>query len=160
MRIVSCAGILICGFVLTGQTRQDVSAEQPGSGDCGWIGVHVKPMTAAFAESLGMVEPYGAIFERPEEGSPAADAGIEEGDVVTQIDGMPLIRFGDFATIISRMSPGTLITLVTFRNGTLIELRITLGSSKCPVPQPGISPTGVADPEQQQRWTARYELIG
>jgi hypothetical protein len=32
---------------------------------CGWMGVQVSPMTAAFAESLGMAEPYGAIFDRP-----------------------------------------------------------------------------------------------
>ena len=33
------------------------------------MGVAVSPMTAAFAQSLGMVEPYGAIFDRPEPGS-------------------------------------------------------------------------------------------
>jgi hypothetical protein len=30
---------------------------------CGWAGVGVAPMTKTFAESLGMAETYGAIFE-------------------------------------------------------------------------------------------------
>ena len=61
---------------------------------CGWMSVAVSPMTAAFAESLGMAEPYGAIFEQPEPGSPAATAGIEQGDVLTAINGayvMPIV---------------------------------------------------------------------
>jgi membrane-associated protease RseP (regulator of RpoE activity) len=64
---------------------------------CGWMGVAVSPMTAAFAQSLGMAEPYGAIFDRPEPGSPAATAGIEQGDVLTAINGSPLMRSSDFA---------------------------------------------------------------
>jgi S1-C subfamily serine protease len=41
---------------------------------CAWIGVEVAPMTAPVANSLGMAVPYGAIFDRPEAGSPAAKA--------------------------------------------------------------------------------------
>jgi S1-C subfamily serine protease len=37
---------------------------------CAWIGVEVAPMTAPVANSLGMAVPYGAIFDRPEAGSP------------------------------------------------------------------------------------------
>jgi serine protease Do len=55
-------------------------------------------MTRAFADSLGMVEPCGAIFGQPRPDSPAAQAGIEAGDVVTAINGK-LSR--DFAAIIS-----------------------------------------------------------
>jgi hypothetical protein len=43
----------------------EMTAAQPhpkGGSSCGWIGVHVRPMTAAFAESLGMTEIYGALF--------------------------------------------------------------------------------------------------
>lgn len=61
----------------------------PDTAQCGWIGVQVRPMTAAFARSLGMAVPYGAIFEQPLQGSAAANAGIREWDVVTTIDGVP-----------------------------------------------------------------------
>jgi predicted metalloprotease with PDZ domain len=99
---------------------------------CGWLGVQVSPMTAAFADSLGMVERYGAIFGQPEANSPAAKAGIAEGDVITAINGSPLMSSSDFATIISAMAPGSMVYLRTFRNGELIEVQAVLGSSTCP----------------------------
>jgi len=99
---------------------------------CGWMGVKVSPMTAAFADSLGMTEPYGAIFDRPQPGSPAANAGIEAGDAVTAINGTPLASWRDFATTISMMAPDTTVFLNTWRSGQPIEVRVVLGSSKCP----------------------------
>ena len=140
MRIAICATILICGFVLPGQMRQGVTVaqrQQQGPVECGWIGVAVSLMTAAFAASLGMAEPYGAILGQPEPGSPAAAGEIEAGDVVTAINGGPLKSSSDFAPIISKMAPGSLINLTTYRNGELMEIRLTGGSSKCPNQSPG-----------------------
>ena len=134
MRIAIYTIVLICGFVLPGQTRPAsplAQHEQRGPVFCGWIGVHVSPMTRAFADSLGMVEPYGAIFGQPKPGSPAAKARIEAGDVITAINGAPLRRSRDFATIISRMAPGSVIYLTTFRNGELMRRKVTLAYSNC-----------------------------
>jgi serine protease Do len=108
-----------------------VQEKQKGNDLCGWMGVAVSPMTAAFAESLGMAEPYGAIFEQPEPGSPAATAGIEQGDVLTAINGSPLMRSSDFAGIISMMAPGTSVYLDTSRDGETREVSLTLGSTQC-----------------------------
>ena len=110
------------------ENRQEVQ----NAGDaCGWIGVAVSPMTAAFAESLGMAEPYGAIFNRPEPGSPAAAAGIEQGDVLTAINGSLLMHASDFAGIISAMAPDTQVYLNTSRDGEAMQVRLILGSAPC-----------------------------
>jgi S1-C subfamily serine protease len=106
--------------------------EQRGRNACGWIGVQVRPMTKLFAASLGMAVPHGAIFEQPEGGSPAANAGIHKNDVITTINGSPLTRSSDFLPIISRKAPGTRINLITWRNRHLIRVRVRLGSSVCP----------------------------
>jgi len=89
-------------------------------------------MTVPVADSLGMAESYGAIFDRPEIGSPAANAGIEAGDVITAINGTPLMNWHDFATTIAAFSPGTVIHLSTSRNGEPMEINLTLGSGACP----------------------------
>jgi serine protease Do len=91
--------------------------KQNGNDPCGWIGVTVSPMTMAFAEAIGMAEPYGAIFDQPKAGSPAANAGIEVGDVITAINGSLLMRSSDFTAIISSMAPGTTVYLTTWRSG-------------------------------------------
>jgi serine protease Do len=97
---------------------------------CAWIGTQVRAVTPPFAASLGMAVPYGAIFEKPEAGGPAAKAGIEAGDVITEINGVPLMRSNDFATIIATKAPGTTVYLSTWRNGMFIRVALTLGSSK------------------------------
>ena len=132
--VAICAAVLICGFVLPGQARSSSHIAHHVHRDptfCGWIGVKVSPMTRSFADSLRMVEPYGAIFGQPKPTSPAAQAGIEVGDVITAINGIPLARSRDFATIISKRAPGSVIYLTTFRNGELMEIKLTLGYSKC-----------------------------
>jgi S1-C subfamily serine protease len=98
---------------------------------CGWIGVRVQRLTAAFADSLGMAVSYGAIFARPKPGSPAAKAKIEAGDVVTAVNGSPVANWRDFAPMIAKMAPGTTVYLTTWRNGELIDVAATVGSSKC-----------------------------
>jgi S1-C subfamily serine protease len=99
---------------------------------CGWIGVRVQPMTSAFAESLGMADPYGAIFDDPEAGSPAAGVGIEMGDVLTAVNGDPIEKSSDFAGIIASKAPGDTVYLSIRRNGQLMEVAPVLGQGKCP----------------------------
>ena len=98
---------------------------------CASIGVRVRPMTRPLADSLGMTTPYGAIFGRPQPGSPAAQAKIESGDVITAINGTPLQSWRDFAPTMSSFAPGSTVYFRTYRNGQLIERSVTLGYSKC-----------------------------
>jgi serine protease Do len=96
---------------------------------CPWIGVKVSPMTAPVANSLGMAVHYGAIFDHPEAGSPAANAGIKAGDVITIINGS---RPRDFAPTVAAMAPGTTIYLRTYRNRQPMSISLILGRGKCP----------------------------
>lgn len=137
MRMRICAAALTCGLtcglVATGQTQSSGPAVRRAQGldACGWMGVRVNPMTPAFAASLGMAEPYGAIFDRPEPGSPAATAKIEAGDVITTVNGSPVMRSSEFAAMISAMAPGSSVYLTTFRNGQMIKVALTLDRGKC-----------------------------
>jgi serine protease Do len=142
MRIAIGVIVLICGFALPGETRPGAPAVRlaQASDVCGWIGVAVTPMTRAFADSLGMAEPYGAIFGQPEPGSPAAHARIQAGDVITAINGTPVMRSSDFAAMISAIAPNSTVYLSTFRDGQMIELQVMLGSGKCPSEQHGGMP--------------------
>ena len=111
-----------------------LAAQQPEEGVpvCGWIGVEVRPRTRPFADSLGMTELYGAIFDQPQPNSPAAQANIEAGDVVTAVNGSPLGNWSDFIPTISSMAPGTDVYLTTYRDEQLIEVKVTLSSFECP----------------------------
>jgi predicted metalloprotease with PDZ domain len=120
---------MLCGAALLPFAAR--AQQPPTSLFCNSIGVKVGPMTPAVADSLGMTERYGAVFRRPRSGGPAAKAGIEAFDVVTAINGAPLKSWSDFATMISAMAPGATVSLTTYRNRQLIEVRVRLGWSKC-----------------------------
>jgi C-terminal processing protease CtpA/Prc len=145
MRVAIGAIALFCGTALLDepggpatraqaqvQLQAQVRVQAQATDPCGWIGVAVSPITSAFAASLGMVEPYGAIFEQPEPGSPAADAGIQAGDVITSIDGANIEKASDFATMISGMAPQSIIHLLTYRDGQPMERKVMLGLGRCP----------------------------
>ncbi len=139
MRVAIGAIALFCGTALLGgpggpatRAQAQVRVQAQVTDPCGWIGVAVSPITSAFAASLGMVEPYGAIFEQPEPGSPAADAGIQAGDVITSIDGANVEKASDFATMIAAMAPQTIIHLLTYRDGQPMERKVVLGLGRCP----------------------------
>ena len=102
---------------------------------CGWIGVGVSAVSKVMAESLGMDVPYGAIFDSPEPGSPAAAAKIEAGDLLTAINDRPLMNAQDFAPAIAAMAPGTTVYLSIRRDRQLTEIQLILGSGKCPTRQ-------------------------
>ena len=89
-------------------------------------------MTRPVADSLGMTTPFGAIFRRPEPGSPAAKAKIEAGDVITAINGNALQSWRSFAPIIAKQADDTTLYFRTFRDGQLIDRAVIVGSGKCP----------------------------
>jgi serine protease Do len=131
-----CSTVAVCMTVLAvlGQTQGSgpfLVLHVQTADRCGWMGVQVRPMTRAFAASLGMALPYGAIFDRPEPGTAAANASIEAGDVLTSINGSPVMASSDVPAMISAMAPGSVVYLNTFRNRQMIKVSLILGSRNC-----------------------------
>jgi putative serine protease PepD len=71
----------------------------------------------------------GALIAAVQPGSPAADGGLEDGDLVTAVDGDALTGFGDLGVIIRRHEPGDELTLTVQRGGEEQEVTVTLGST-------------------------------
>ena len=93
----------------------------------GWIGVQVQPVTADIADSLGMSKAEGALVAEPQPNSPASNAEIKAGDVITAVNGAPIKSSRDLAQKISAMAPGTSVKLDILRNGESKSLTLTLG---------------------------------
>jgi S1-C subfamily serine protease len=134
LQLVSAAvvvALLVSGLHEGSFAASPARGHRATASPCGWIGARVKPMTEAFAASLGMSVPYGAIFDRPVTGSPAASAGIQAGDVLTTVNGNPLEKSIDLAGIIAAMAPGDTVNLGISRNGQRIEVALMVGQGKC-----------------------------
>ena len=61
-------------------------------------------------------------------GTPAATAGLQDGDLVVEVDGAPIESFTELAAIIRAHKPGDSITLGLQRAGTSIEAQVTLSA--------------------------------
>lgn len=68
----------------------------------------------------------GALIAEVSDGSPAATAGIEAGDVVVETDGTPVDGQAAFIAAIRDKSPGDSIDIVVLRGGTRVTLTATL----------------------------------
>jgi len=70
----------------------------------------------------------GAYVATVSAGSPAANAGLKVGDVITAIDAKPTPTADDVGTILAGYKPGHTVTLaVTHQSGATAQLKVTLG---------------------------------
>jgi C-terminal processing protease CtpA/Prc len=94
-----------------------------------WLGVQIQPVTAEIADSLGMKGHDGALIVEPQEGSPAAKAGILSGDVVTSVNGTAVKDAGELSKMIGGMTPGARAKLTVWRKGEEKYISLTLGET-------------------------------
>lgn len=70
----------------------------------------------------------GAVIGTVRAGSPAAQAGLKSGDVVTAIDGTTIIGSSDLTSAIATHKPGDTVNLTVQRNGSTTTIKVTLGT--------------------------------
>ena len=77
------------GFAIPATTVDSVigALEHGGIVPRGYLGVNIQPVTPEMAESLGMKTAKGAIVAEAMPGTPAAEAGLKAGDVITKLNG-------------------------------------------------------------------------
>jgi serine protease Do len=116
------------GFDIPAETAKSVVAQlkEKGGVTRGWIGLQIQPVTKDMADSLGLEGKQGAIVTEPQRGSPAAQAGVLTGDVITAIDDSALKGTRDLARKISGLAPGSVVKLDIVRNGDNKELKVTI----------------------------------
>ena len=83
-----------------------------------WLGASVSPMTSNEANRIGMDRPRGVIVNSVYRGSPAATAGVREGDVITAVGGQAVDDAAALNFRIGVVRPGEQVELTVFRDGT------------------------------------------
>jgi len=116
----------------------------------GWLGVRIQDVTDDVAEAIGLETVAGALVTDVPEG-PAAEAGIEAGDVILSFDGREVSDTRQLVRIVGNSEVGKTVRLVVFRDGKTKTLKVTLGRREVaegaiPVAQPG---NGMQDPVEK-----------
>jgi serine protease Do len=100
---------------------------ESGSVQRGYLGVYLQELTQLLADSLQLPSADGILISDILEDSPAAKAGVQQGDVVLELDGRRIRDTGAFRNEISSRRPGSDVTLKILREGETIEVKVTIG---------------------------------
>ncbi|WP_185983110.1 Do family serine endopeptidase [Aureimonas mangrovi] len=116
-------------FAIPSSTAQSVvqSLRDNGEVSRGWLGVQIAPVTEDIAEAVGLENDQGAIVTLPETNTPASDAGIRTGDVITQVNGRDVATPRELSRTIAAFAPGSEIEIGLWRNGEEQTVTVTLG---------------------------------
>lgn len=71
----------------------------------------------------------GAMLQEVISGSPAEEAGLQIGDVITAVDGTPIDQNHRLVDVVGLYKPGDRVTLTVWRVGDTTTMRVTLGEN-------------------------------
>ncbi len=95
-----------------------------------WLGIGVVDITGDRAKALKLKDEHGAEVTQVEEDSPAAKAGIKEGDVVLEYNGQRVEGQEQLGRMVRETPVGRQAKIGVWRNGAAQTLTATLASHK------------------------------
>ena len=93
----------------------------------GFLGVNVQNVTPALADSFGLKNRAGARVAEVTPDSPAAKAGLKEGDVITGFNGAEVADANRLTLEVTSVAPGTKVNIDVLRDGKTEKLAATTG---------------------------------
>jgi len=122
-------GYMGVGFSIPSNLARGIAEQLIETGEVvrGYLGVLIQPLTSELAESFGLEKSRGILIAQVNEGSPAAKAGLKQGDVIVSFQGKPVTDVGDFRNRVSLTAPGKTETLSIMRDGKRRDVNVTIG---------------------------------
>jgi serine protease Do len=92
----------------------------------GYLGIVPQEISPDLAEAKGLKGTHGIIVATVEDGTPASDAGIEAGDVITQFAGTDITGVSQFRRVVAGVTPGKAVDVTVVHDGETKRLSATL----------------------------------
>jgi len=114
------------GFAIPSNLARTIAEQLLASGRVvrGYIGLTVQPLSMEIAEALQLTQTRGALVNEVQAGSPAEQAGLRAGDVLTHFDGIPLADGGQYRNRAAMAKPGSSVTLGLVRDGKPLQIAV------------------------------------
>ena len=109
------AGPVIAQLREFGQTRR------------GWLGVRIQSVSPEIAESHNLAAATGALVAAVIEDSPAADGGLQQGDIILRFDGQEIPNRRALPRIVADTPVGSSVPVIVWREGEHVPLEVTIG---------------------------------
>ncbi len=117
------------GFAIPAQVAKATADQITKTGGVhhGYLGIGMNDVTPENAHFFNLSDANGAIVAQVTPNSPAAHAGLQNGDVIQQLNGKKLINGSDLQLAIAGTTPGTKVQLEILRNGHSQNVDLTVG---------------------------------
>ncbi|MFO7542935.1 MAG: trypsin-like peptidase domain-containing protein [Thiobacillus sp.] len=115
-------------FAIPVDVAMHVAAQLKADGKVtrGWLGIGIQDVNEQLASSFKLDQPTGALVASVAPHSPAAVAGIQQGDVIRSFDGKPIIEAGDLPPKVAVTPPGHDAALEFWRKGQSLGVDVTI----------------------------------
>ncbi|MBS0242268.1 MAG: Do family serine endopeptidase [Proteobacteria bacterium] len=122
-------GSIGIGFAVPSDTAMSVVEQlrQYGETRRGWLGVKIQSVTDEIAESLSVKESVGALVSSVTPAGPAAQGGIEPGDIIMKLDDRDVTTMRNLPRLVSRVPVGKTIDVQVLRKGEKKVLKVVVG---------------------------------
>jgi serine protease Do len=117
---------MVQGFAVQRSYSGDASSSDSEAPDPqAYVGAQVEPLTPQLAKFFGVRAGNGLLVRSVEDKSPAANAGLDAGDIIVTANGMPLETPADWLQTL-RANAGRPVALTVLRNRKVLSLAITV----------------------------------
>ena len=122
-------GSIGIGFAVPSDTVQSVVQQLKEFGEVrrGWLGVKIQTVSEDIAESLGVTENTGALVSAVTPDSPAAKAGVQQGDVILKFDGKDVSTMRGLPRLVAQAPIGKSVPMELLRAGEKKTLDVVVG---------------------------------
>ena len=120
------------GFAIPVSTAQVVAQQiiQKGYFARPYMGISFQPINPDIAAQYNLAAQWGVYVTKVADNSPASEAGLQEGDIITKIGDVALDETHSYVNILFTFKPGDQITLEVLRDNKNTSVQITLGEAK------------------------------
>jgi serine protease Do len=117
------------GFAIPANLAQHYVNEiiKTGKVQHGFLGIVINDVNPENAKFFNVPTASGALVNQVNPDTPAANAGIKQGDVIRSLNGKEIRDATDLQVAVSEMAPNTPITLGILRDGKPMTLHATVG---------------------------------
>lgn len=119
------------GFAIPVNTAQAVATQiiQKGYFSHPYLGIGYQPIAPDVASAYNLPVQWGAYVTRVASNSPASQAGMQQGDIITQVGGVTMDATHSYLNTLYTYKAGDKITLTLIRNGQTLQVQVTLGET-------------------------------
>jgi len=117
------------GFAVGANTVRAISDQliQTGHVSRPYLGIQWQQITPDIAQQYNLGVQSGVYITDLSSTSPAAEAGLKTGDIITNLGGTALDETHPFINTLLQFKPGQQLNVQVYRDGKTLDLNVTLG---------------------------------